>query len=174
MRRKALAHVGKTRYNQQIKGVPALEYSRLELSEGVALYLAAVAARAERHDLGHRLCETVTGRPLQFEESGRPYLSEGPQVSISHSGALVVCAVGENALGADIERAHSAAPRTLERAKAAGYDETTEFLHWWTAREANCKRLGRGFTWSPLPPPAHCVQGTLEHQGETYYYSVCW
>ena len=65
-------------------------------------------------------------------------------------------------------------PRLLTRAKEAGYGGKREFLLWWTAREANCKRLGRGFTWSPLPEPEHCVQGTLEHAGGTYYYSVCW
>ena len=95
-------------------------------------------------------------------------------MSISHSGALAVCAVGEANLGVDIERRRAVSPRLLARAKAVGYDEGTEFLLWWTAREANCKRLGRGFTWSPLPQPERCVQGALEHEGETYYYSVCW
>lgn len=151
-----------------------MEAFRLELSQGLALYWTKVAARADRHAVAHRLCETVTGRPLRFAESGRPYVPGGPYVSLSHSGALAMCAVSEAAVGVDLERARPVSPRLLTRAKEAGYGGKREFLLWWTAREANCKRLGRGFTWSPLPEPEHCVQGTLEHAGGTYYYSVCW
>lgn len=151
-----------------------MECSKLTLPGGAVVYTAPVADRADRHNLAHRLCEAVTGGSLRFTEAGKPYLPGGPAVSISHSGRLAVCAVSETAVGIDIERRRTASSRLLARAKTAGYDETTEFLHWWTAREANCKRLGRGFTWSPLPAPEHCVQGKLEHEGETYYYSVCW
>lgn len=151
-----------------------MEFFRLPLPEGVAVYGTPVAQRAARHQAAHRLCEQVTGRPLRVAEGGKPYVPGGPAVSISHSGTLAVCAVGEANLGVDIERRRAVSPRLLARAKAAGYEEGTEFLLWWTAREANCKRLGRGFTWSPLTQPEHCVQGTLEHEGETYYYSVCW
>lgn len=151
-----------------------MECFKLTLPDGAAVYTAPVADRAARHNLAHRLCETVTGGSLRFTEAGRPYLPGGPQVSISHSGGLAACAVGPRPIGVDLERSRSVSPRLLARAKAAGYDGQTDFLAWWTGREANCKRLGQGFTWSPLPAPEHCVQGTLEHNGETYYYSVCW
>lgn len=151
-----------------------MEFSRLSPAEGVAVYTAHVADRAARHSAAHRLCEEVTGGALCFRESGKPYLPGGPDVSISHSGALVVCAVGSWPIGVDLERSRAVSPRLLDRARMAGWNEETDFLFWWTAREANCKRLGRGFTWSPLPCPAHCEQGTLEHEGETYYYSICW
>lgn len=151
-----------------------MEISRLELSEDAALFITAVATREERHAVAHRLCGMVTGGSLRFEASGKPYLPGGPQVSISHSAALAACVVGQRPIGVDLERSRAVSPRLLARTRAAGWNEETDFLFWWTAREANCKRLGRGFTWSPLPCPAHCVQGTLEHEGETYYYSVCW
>lgn len=151
-----------------------MEYFKLALPDGAAVYTAPVADRAARHDLAHRLCQEVAGGPLRFTEAGKPYVPGGPEVSISHSGTLAACAVGPRAIGVDLERARAVSPRLVARARAAGYDGETEFLLWWTAREANCKRLGRGFTWSPLPRPEHCVQGTLEHEGETYYYSVCW
>lgn len=151
-----------------------MEFSRAELSEGVTLYWLAVAVRAERHAAVHQLCEAVTGGPLRFAKSGKPYVPGGPAVSLSHSGRLAACAVGPGPIGVDLERSRTVSPRLLARARAAGYGENTDFLLWWTAREANCKRLGRGFTWAPLPQPEHCVQGTLEHEGETYYYSVCW
>lgn len=151
-----------------------MEFTQLPLPDGAAVYLTHVADRAARHAVAHRLCEAVTGCPLQFEASGKPYIPGGPTVSISHSGSLAACAMGDAPIGVDLERARTVSPRLFARAKAAGYDGETDFLFWWTAREANCKRLGRGFTWSPTPDAAHCIQGTLEHEGETYYYSVCW
>lgn len=151
-----------------------MEFFKLSLPDGAAVYTAPVADRAARHTVAHRLCETVTGGSLRFTETGRPYLPGGPQVSISHSGSLAACAVGPQPIGLDLERARAVSPQLTARARKAGYDDRTDFLAWWTAQEANCKRLGRGFTWSPLPAPECCVQGTLEHEGETYYYSVCW
>lgn len=151
-----------------------MEFFKLSLPDGAAVYTAPVADRAARHTVAHRLCETVTGGSLRFTETGRPYLPGGPQVSISHSGTLAACAVGPQPIGLDLERARAVSPQLTARARKAGYDDRTDFLAWWTAQEANCKRLGRGFTWSPLPAPECCVQGTLEHEGETYYYSVCW
>ncbi len=149
-----------------------MEVFRLELPGDVAMYWSVIADRKERHTAGHALCERVAGSPPVLSPSGKPFVPGGPEVSISHSGKLVVCAVGPTPLGVDVERARSVSPRLLTRARRAGY-AGGEFLHWWTAREANCKRLGRGFTWSPLPAPAALYQGTLEHKGETYYYSVC-
>lgn len=150
-----------------------MKYTKTELAQGVRLYLAATA-RKDRHTVAHALCEAVTGGSLRFTQQGKPYVPGGPNVSLSHSGALAACAVGPCPIGLDLERARAVSPRLTARAGAAGYDGATDFLLWWTAREANCKRLGRGFTWSSLPAPEHCVQGTLEHGGETYYYSVCW
>ena len=149
-----------------------MEFFPLELPGGMTLYWAAITDRRERHAAGHALCEAVTGSPPVLSPVGKPFVPDGPEVSISHSGKLVVCAVGQAALGVDVERERAVSPRLLARAAHAGY-AGGPFLYWWTAREANCKRLGRGFTWSPLPPPAKLYHGTLEHDGETYYYSVC-
>lgn len=151
-----------------------MEFSRFELPAGIVVYTAGVPDRTARHEVGRRLCQAATGCFPLVAGSGRPYVPGGPEVSISHSGTLAACAVGKAPLGVDIERGRTPPPRLTAKAKTIGYDGKTDFLSWWTAREANCKRLGRGFTWSPLPPPEHCAQGTLEHNGETYYYSVCW
>lgn len=150
-----------------------MEFFRLEFPGGVAMYGTAIDHRREQHAVGHALCEKVTGSPLVLSSSGKPCVPGGRSVSISHSGKLVVCAVGQTSLGVDVERERTVSQQLLARAKRAGYARGP-FLHWWTAREANCKRLGRGFTWSSLPPPPELYQGTLEHKGETYYYSVCW
>lgn len=150
-----------------------MEAFRLDLPGDVAMCWSVIADRKERHAAGHALCERAAGAAPVPSPSGKPYVPGGPEVSLSHSGRLVVCAVGPAPLGVDVERARPVSPRLLARARRAGY-EGGEFLRWWTAREANCKRLGRGFTWSPLPAPAALEQGTLEHEGETYFYSVCW
>lgn len=160
-----------------------MEYSRFPLQVGVMVYTAALPEASARHTVGHALCRQAvsdfSGVPpenvaFQKAPGGKPYaVGLETQFSLSHSGFLALCAVGTTPLGADLERRRAVSPRLAERARRAGY-EGGDFLLWWTAREANCKRLGRGFTWSPLPQPEHCVQGTLEHQGETYVYTVCW
>lgn len=88
-----------------------MEISRLELSEDAALFITAVATREERHAVAHRLCGMVTGGSLRFEASGKPYVPGGPQVSISHSGALAACAVGPRPIGMDLERSRAVSPR---------------------------------------------------------------
>lgn len=149
--------------------------TQLHLPGGAALYTAAVSCRGQRHAAAHDLCREVTGRSPLFTSQGRPYLPGGPWVSLSHSGSLAACAAAPVPVGVDLERTREPSPRLLARARAAGFTGIEQnFLFWWTAREANCKRLGRGFTWSPLPDPAHCRQGTLEHLGETYFYTLCW
>ena len=150
---------------------------------GVTLYVAAVSERSRRHEIAHALCRealaelcgvAAEGIVLAAEPSGKPYAPDlDAQFSLSHSGGLAMCAVGRTPVGVDIERAREVSPRLRLRAQRAGYDGAQEFLYWWTAREANGKRLGVGFTWSDLPAPNRCVQGTLEHEGERYYYSVC-
>lgn len=150
-----------------------MDISRLDLPGEVAVYITAIDDPKDRHAVGRRLCETVTGLPPRHEPSGKPVVPGGPEVSISHSSGLVVCAVGSVPLGVDIERERMVSPRLTARARRAGYGDGP-FLQWWTALEANCKRLGRGFTWSPLPQPDRLLQGTLEHGGVRYFYSVCW
>lgn len=161
-----------------------MKFVRFDLSGGVAAYVTVVADRTRRHEVGHALCRAALadytgvegeGAVLAVTPGGKPYaVGLDTQFSLSHSGGLALCAVGDAPVGADIERARTVSSRLMGKAQTAGYDGKTDFLYWWTAREANCKRLGRGFTWASLPLPKRCAQGTLAHEGETYYYSVCW
>lgn len=159
-----------------------MEFQRFALPDGVTVYTARLTDPAARHVQGRALCRAAVadfcgldGQEVTVATApgGKPYaVGVDAQFSLSHSGGLLLCAVGKAPVGADVERERTVSPRLLARARRAGYDGKTEFLLWWTAREANCKRLGRGFTWSALPPPAQLYQGTLEQGGERYFYSV--
>ena len=87
---------------------------------------------------------------------GKPYAENSPlEFNLSHSGKWLLCAVGEQPLGVDIEAIQ---PRDLKIArrvctpKELAYlapdqpDVLTRFLRIWTAKEAYFKALGSGIT----------------------------
>lgn len=93
-----------------------------------------------------------------FEENqwGKPALlrREGPQFSLSHSGPWAVCAVGDDALGVDIEAPRCTLPiarrffhpkevAQVEAMPPEGQPDTLCRL--WTAKEAFIKAVGLGF-----------------------------
>lgn len=89
----------------------------------------------------------TAGRPaaaleqVGFAAGGRPELRGGPWFSISHSEALVACALAQDGpIGLDVEqrRAH-VSPRLAERMTPPGGD----FFAAWCAREATVKASGR-------------------------------
>lgn len=90
--------------------------------------LATLGAPAERiHRLG-------------FGPGGRPAFADGPFFSVSHSDALVACALNsESAIGLDVEkRRANVAPRLRAAIASAG-----DFFDAWCAREATVKASGR-------------------------------
>jgi 4'-phosphopantetheinyl transferase len=92
-------------------------------------------------------------RQLQYTGYGRPFLSDGPDFNISHSGHRVVCILAkEGGVGIDLEeikdlniedfkgqfsteewKAITGAPQPLQA-----------FYHFWTAKECLSKADGRG------------------------------
>jgi phosphopantetheinyl transferase len=113
---------------------------------------------ATRALLRHAL-ERYTGRPgasfdIRVAADGKPGCVDGPAISLSHSGDVVVCAVGDcEALGVDVE---VRAPRTVELTEIAeryftaeearwiGVDPEARFRQLWVLKEAYLKALGRG------------------------------
>lgn len=95
--------------------------------------------------------------------------AEGCCLSLSHSGDLVVCAVGELPLGVDAERIRPAPLALAQRcftdaerallAAAAPEERDRCFWRIWTGKEALVKRSGQGLTalrradTCALPPP---------------------
>lgn len=90
---------------------------------------------------------------LRRAPSGQPVAAEGC-VSISHSGEIVVCAVGDRPVGVDVEmirpvreavarRCFTAGERALLAAAPAGERERC-FWRVWTGKEALAKLAGAG------------------------------
>ena len=107
--------------------------------------------------------------PLQWTARGKPWLPDGPAVSVSHAGDRVLVAFGHvDALGVDVEAAAPAArgayPLDVEgiaercwhpleqRAwrQCAEPERRAWFFRQWTAKEAVVKALGGGVDDMPL------------------------
>lgn len=91
---------------------------------------------------------------------GKPQLADfsAPQFSLSHSGDWVICAVGSQPLGADVElpRCTMQMARRFFHPSEVKYLETLSALkqkialcRLWTAKEAFLKALGHGFATAP-------------------------
>jgi 4'-phosphopantetheinyl transferase len=114
-----------------------------------------LAARA----LLRHVLERYTGRSgasfsVRVAADGKPGCVDGPAISLSHSGDLVVCAIGEcPALGVDVE---ARAPRTVSVTEIAERYFTSAEARWiaaapaarfgmlWVLKEAYLKALGSG------------------------------
>ena len=91
---------------------------------------------------------------LKAAENGKPYLEGGREFNISHSGDLVVCAVGENSVGVDTERISRmkasvfnriASPLEKECAAALQGGELLEYYCTvWIKKESLLKLSGEG------------------------------
>lgn len=101
--------------------------------------------------------------PLTFSSgaSGKPRLKSLPSVefNISHSGDYVVCALGDNPVGIDVERIVDSDIQTLfndvctkaEQEILEGIPSTERierFFMLWTAKEAIAKAMGLGLSLS--------------------------
>lgn len=93
---------------------------------------------------------------LRYTDYGRPYLSDGPDFSISHAGEFVVCAIAPNGarLGVDIEHIrpvdHDSLTgimneNELEKMRNSE-DQMTMFYEFWTMKESVIKADGRGLS----------------------------
>ena len=78
------------------------------------------------------------------EPSGKPYFPEAPGLcfSLSHAGGVVLLALSDRPVGADVELVRPAPPRLARRFGLEGED----FFRSWVRREARGKRTGAGVT----------------------------
>ena len=92
-------------------------------------------------------------RDVQFLPSGKPVLRSGAaQFSISHSDSLVVCAVSDCVIGADVQQVRTLREGVAERCCSAQElrwlsrqeDATLGFLRLWTRKESLLKATGQG------------------------------
>ncbi len=137
------------------------------------------------------LVEDITGarQTLRFGygEYGKPYLIELPQLhfNISHCARAVMCAVGDEPVGCDVETIPGEAcgdvmdvcfsPEEKKRTEEAE-DPAVEFTRTWTRKEALLKLRGTGLTDDiryllSSPAARGAVFNTVVRLG--YVYTTC-
>ncbi len=115
---------------------------------------------------------------LLYGEFGKPYLAEGPQFNLAHSGDWAVLAISDKPVGIDIEHIGSRNVRKLARSFPAeefdwmqSEDALERFYMLWTMKESVMKASGRGLNLDPrsfsvLP----AIEGNnLEIDGAAWY-----
>jgi 4'-phosphopantetheinyl transferase len=114
---------------------------------GKYLLMTALQERGLPGDLGE----------LRMTSYGRPYLVDGPDFNISHSGNRVVCVVGDQGrVGIDLEEIRELdivdfKDQFSEKEWKTIIDSPVPlrtFYHYWTAKEALSKADGRGLNLS--------------------------
>ena len=91
---------------------------------------------------------------FMLEPRGKPYLKSRPDIhfSISHSGAMAMCALHDSPVGADIEMRRAVGEGVAERVMTAeelhiyadAPDKQVLFFQIWTLKEAYLKYCGAG------------------------------
>lgn len=105
----------------------------------------------------------LESKALRYGDNGKPSV-EGICFSLSHSGDMVICAVGDKPVGCDIERTAQAHEKLAERFFApaelkylrsfSGDALNREFFRLWTMKESYIKMTGEGLK---LPLSDFCV-----------------
>ena len=135
-------------------------------------------------DAGYPVSETPL--PVEYTAEGKPYLPNGPHVSLSHSGEMIVCIVSSENAGVDIERVSRfensrVAKKILSDDEYACYQrlETPAKAKYladrWTAKEAVSKLLGKGLgvCFQTIDTKDYVTKGwTVEKNGEVYSIST--
>ena len=118
-------------------------------------------------------------------EGGKPALQDGPEFSLSHSGERVLCALSDEAVGADLQQLRPCNPALARRfftgAEEAWLEEQRErdqaFSLLWSLKESYVKFLGSGiagghldsFTVRVLPDGRARIDGG----SVKLWYAVC-
>ncbi len=81
---------------------------------------------------------------IKKDAKGKPYFPSGRfHLSVTHTGNLYVCAIGEKPLGIDAERREETRPRIAAK-KFSPAERTLPFSQVWCAKEAVSKLVGDG------------------------------
>jgi len=133
-----------------------------------------------RHALARYMGRDAASLTIRVTPDGKPECVDGPAVSVSHSGDLVVCAVAERgAVGIDVETGPRRAPvaaiadRYFTPAEAhwLSSDPERRFRMLWVLKEAYLKALGVGLAGGitalecRIEPPA--IMARLTRGGDT-------
>ena len=102
----------------------------------------------------------VADEPLTvfYDDNGKPYVEHAPYFSLSHSGGLVICAVDDEPIGADVQVVKGVtarlAKKVLSEHELAEFERIAEmkseqeaeryFTICWTEKESVAKLIGTG------------------------------
>ncbi len=107
---------------------------------------------------------------FSYGENGKPLVA-GAYFNLSHSGDLVLCAVSDLPVGADVERLRAVKPHLCER---FGSDEPAVFFQRWTETEARLKCCGAALgRWKQFMQPVSGYVVTKLEAPEGYAAAVC-
>lgn len=132
----------------------------------------------------HFAGEAFPGEEIRIEraEHGKPFLygHEGFEFSLSHSGDIVVLAISEHPVGADVEtvkgRDWKMFGRFLSEAemKMIGEAENPEekFFEVWTVREAFSKEEGQGLSILDESFSVDYERNRIRYKGKTLYFNT--
>ena len=92
------------------------------------------------------LVNSLSNKPLLFNDMGKPFFENGPYFNISHSGKYIVMAVSDKEVGVDIEenveKNMSSLIRIFNEAEAKMIKEHADFYYLWCAKESLIKCIG--------------------------------
>lgn len=141
-----------------------LSFASTERQDAVARFrFASDKNRSLWTELFARWCiaQAVGKKPrdvsIAHDEKGKPFCPGTPvSVSLSHSGAYIAVAVGQNAVGVDVERRRKMNLSVSERwfrpkehallLSLSENDCARTFLRFWTLKEAALKYSGKGLS----------------------------
>ncbi|MFD2588179.1 4'-phosphopantetheinyl transferase family protein [Croceitalea marina] len=111
---------------------------------------------------------------ISYTKFSKPYLLQNNEIqfNISHSGLRVLCAIGKEEIGLDIEKINEKINivdfrnhmTNFEYQKiASSKNHLKEFYNWWTQKEAVIKLLGQGLS---IPLNSFGIKKFISYVGE--------
>ncbi|MBL3658500.1 4'-phosphopantetheinyl transferase family protein [Fulvivirga sediminis] len=114
---------------------------------------ATLAGRLLLLEAAKALKYSINLNQIQISSKGKPYLTNGPFFSISHSSDYVICATSTNEeIGIDIERKRPLSIEAFQRQFSetewkrimSSKHKNDELLKYWCTKEAFLKKIGQG------------------------------
>ena len=108
----------------------------------------AIAARFVLRELVLEYTGEDMTEKIRNDEKGRPFIEGRPDIfiSLSHSKGVVAAAVGERAVGIDIEYIRPVSDKVKARVCKSAPENDNKFFKVWTIKEAYLKASGIAFS----------------------------
>ena len=133
-----------------------------------------------RHLLEYAQEEWGEAWDLTHDNSGKPVIPDGPEISISHTKGAAAVAVSDRPLGVDIEQIHTVRPNLPKRVMStqeylwyqAEMESAEAFFTLWTLKESYYKYLGTGLAGFPNETLFYPENGAWHLFGSSLSFSV--